>query len=494
MQTARRCPGEECLLSTRARCNNASVAHKSFLLSWLASSLLVGCSALIEPDETRLGGSEGGILLRDAAMPSDGALPRDGGRVDGGSRDSGCTLAPSCAGGVVTSCSGTTPCALGCAPTGEARCAEMAPSNVAATLWRDDAPSVELLAGTIMFDTGACTSTSAATMIVPQLNGPELCVVMVRDLTMRTGAWLVVRGARPLVLMASGNVVVESGAIIDVSARGRTAGPGGGVGGRPGSADGQGEAPGIAGVHAGTYDDGGGGGGGFCGVGGSGGMGGTGAGGTGGGPASAALLVPLRGGSGGGLGRGANQPGTAGTTGPGGAGGGALQISALGELRIEGSLLAGGGGGQGGGNDSVIGNWGAGGGGGSGGAILLEARTLIVGVAAVITTSGGGGGGGGGGTSAGGPGDDGALSLDRAARGTSGGTYGAAGGVSGGAATLGGDAGDNNTVATSNGGGGGGGAGCVVYRTANGALPANAMARTSGSVGPSLANAPILLR
>lgn len=484
---------------------------------WLSVALLLGaCSTLIGPDPDRLGGTDdaGQVTLMDSGVPTGDAdvppppprdadvppPPRDADVPP--PRDAGCTIEPSCAEGVVTTCDGTETCLLGCAPSGEARCAEMVPSNVPASLWLADAPDlvIDNPGDPLTFDTTTCMARMAPSVVQRQEGGGEVCVIQVGDFVIRSRSGLVVRGDRPLVIMANGDVTIEAEAALDASARGVVPGPGGGRGGLPASPAGEGPAPGQGGAHVGTYDDGGGGGGALCGAGGTGGQGDDAAGGAGGSAISAAFLVPLRAGSGGGLGDGGRAGGGpggggAGNTGLGGAGGGALQISARGSITVEGFVLAGGGGGRGADNDDRYTNWGAGGGGGSGGAILLEAPTVTLGGGAGVTTSGGGGGGGGGESSAGDDGQDGAMTLGQANGGGGGGfRYGGNGGDGGGGATLDGEDGTDRASGGANGGGAGGGAGCVVYRTLDGLGPSNAAMRTSGSVGPSLTTAAIQLR
>ena len=476
----------------------------------LALLIGTGCSALINPDTDRLGtdpegGEDAGVVtLMDAGEPpppgTDAGEPPPG--TDAGGpppgTDAGCVAG--CSGGTLTTCDGdVVTCPLGCAPTGDARCAEMIPSNVEPSLWRADARDViaEPLGEPLYFDTSRCMARMADSMVVPQAgDAPEICVLMVRDFIVRRNAGMIIRGDRPVAILATGDVIIEEDGYIEASGRGEAPGPGGARGGNVREENGKGAGAGIAGDREGMFSDGGGGGGAFCGDGGDGGDGGSAGGGNGGGASSGVnFLQPLRGGSGGGIGTGG--PGTSstdpGNIGLGGAGGGALQISALGEIRIDGFILAGGGGGGGGGRGD--GNWGAGGGGGSGGGVLLEAPTIVVAATAGVTTSGGGGAGSASSSGPGADGQDGAMTLGRADGGASGGTdFGASGGDSGGGGDPDGLDGDDNSRSGANGGGGGGGVGCVVYRTADGDLPANASDRTSGSSGPSLMNAEILTR
>ena len=493
-------------------------------LAWVVV-LAAGCSLVLDPDEDELGGGGG-----DVGMVDGGAI--DGDMIDGGMTDApgidapgedtgprpdtgpgpdvgmpdarpvdvGCRMDPVCEGGQVVTCDSVTPCPLGCSPGGEARCAAMVPSNVSEDLWMGDARDLTIDAPgeVVLFDTRMCTSSMAGTRITDQTEGgPEVCVLMVRNLRVTSETFFAARGTRPLVVMATGDVTIEEDGVIDVSAFGTAPGPGGGVGGgNTAVTGGTGDSPGQNGDSSDFgFDDGGGGGGGFCGAGGNGGEGGSQAGGEGGGAIPPTLLIPLSAGSGGGAGLGSFSAG-GGNLGLGGAGGGALQISALGTIRIEGFVLAGGGAGGGGGGGS--GDWGAGGGGGSGGGVLLEAPSIVIVSGGAVTTSGGGGGGGGGGFGervAGDDGEDGAFTVGQAAGGArSTERYGADGGSGGGGTVLDGDDGNDNNQGNANGGGAGGGVGCVVYRTLDGSLPAGAAPATSGRVAPSLQRAPIMLR
>jgi hypothetical protein len=189
-----------------------------------------------------------------------------------------------------------------------------------------------------------------------------------------------VTGSAPLIVAASEYASID--ALIDVSAVGRTAGPGAAVD-NPGGG-GAGKSVVVVDLRVSS----GGGGAGYGSPGAPGGGNQTltppGAGGTtydGGGPAG--LLV---GGSRGGAGGLATS-----VSGAGGGGGGALQISAAMAITVgpSGVLKASGGGGAGGLSAPR-----GGGGGGSGGEIVLEAPELTI--AGVIAANGGGGGGGGG--------------------------------------------------------------------------------------------------
>jgi hypothetical protein len=219
--------------------------------------------------------------------------------------------------------------------------------------------------------------------------GVSVCIVSAPRFEFTASSRVTVRGSRPLVLVASESIIVQSGAVLSVASANDegpatcalgAAGAGALPAASPLASVGQ---SGMIGT--GMYlPDSGGGGGGFCGRGGAGGDGdGPIAGGDGGGPQDPAGLVPLRGGSPGGNGSGRN--------GEGGHGGGAVQLSAP-RVEVRGMILAHGSGGLGGGVEGGGRRGGAGGGGGSGGAVHLEAVRLVLGGSALIDLRGGGGG------------------------------------------------------------------------------------------------------
>jgi hypothetical protein len=285
------------------RCENV-LAMSLRLLPLPLAVLALGCSALIEPDETRLGGEDprmDGGRDRDAGTSDDDGGPTP--RRDAG-RDAGCTTPVECTDGVLRSCAGEMECEHGCAPSGEPRCALFVPSNVSETLWREDAGDLTIAPApdAILFDTDACALEGVETSIVAQDDARELCVLSVGDFTIETGAYWLVFGSRPIVIMASGDVEIEADAVLDASGHGVFPGPGGGLGGRLADFDGEGEGGGRRGEHIAAFSDGGGGGGGFSGSGGPGGGGATADGGEGGERVDTDQLIPLRGGSGGGLG------------------------------------------------------------------------------------------------------------------------------------------------------------------------------------------------
>jgi len=464
-------------------------------LPLLAALLLLGggCSALVDTDETRLGGSDAGSAATDAGGGVDAGPRRDAGPADdaGPGLDGAmpCSGPTRCVGGTLSICTDgfetTSRCPLGCATAGP-RCAGMVPSNVPAELWDEGAEDMSLEGdASFLFDTSICRAMMAPSHIVSQADGgSEVCVLQTGAFLIGERATVAVRGTRPLVIMAAGEVRIDG--VLDVGADLDEPGAGGFAGGIRTRVEGLGSAPGLGGDHEGTYDDGGGGGGGLCGAGGGGGEGASAAGGAGGAAADPAWeLRPLAGGSGGGRGRGTYRAdGT--NAGHGGAGGGALQISTRARILVRGEIRAGGGGGLSGNNlfSSTI-NWGSGGGGGSGGALLLEAPAVRLESSATLRAAGGAGGGGAGAASNGEDGQNGSdVPRGRATGGVGADTtYGADGGHSGGGDFVDALDGARQTRAGGNGGGGGGGAGCVLVRNASGVAPGTGVVNPVGAPG-----------
>jgi hypothetical protein len=257
----------------------------------------------------------------------------------------------------------------------------------------DSPATIDTTAGTI---TGIDPGTVAFYEIAQGAELPSIGVFVFNNIEIR--ADLIVRGQNALALVACKDMEIH--AVIDASANGRIAGPGGFDGGEPGN-NGQGPGYGLA-AASGTPEcptlcAAGGGGGGHGGQGGQGGdldcriqsLGSIKlAPGSGGSINGGESLAPLWGGSGGG--GGTLVPNTPGNSpGAGGGGGGAVQLSAGGHILIT----AGGGmtvAGEGGGRTLS----GGGAGGGAGGAILIEAASIEIGSGAFLAANGGGGGGG----------------------------------------------------------------------------------------------------
>ena len=290
-------------------------------------------------------------------------------------------------------------------------------------------------------DTGMLTDKDGAaipvtTMPVTLSTGVQVQAVFVRTLTLRSNAQLRGVGSRPFAIIASREVVLESGAVIDVGS--------GGAGARTSCA---------GGPTAGEADTGGGAGGGGGGFGANGGDGGNGnsdniISDSQGGSHGTAVAQPagLTGGCPGAAGGDGDDPG-----GAGGLGGGAIEVIAGTAIQLGTNAGINAGGGGGGGGAHVTSGDAGGGGGGSGGMIILEAPQIRS--AGFVSANGGGGGAGSGGDAAGGPGAT-AIDAMRATGGVSSSSFGAAGGKGGGGAMP---AGEKTTDYQAGGGGGGGG-------------------------------------
>lgn len=429
------------------------------LASILSVVALAGCSLVVDPNEDDLPNivdmPDMGVIEMDMGAPEDTGVAMDEGVAEDAMID------------VDEGVDEGVPVDFG--PCGIAGCVISA-SNVGDDYWDTDSTHDLTIhgGGVIRVNTDTCRFASIDGVIASQPGGPDVCVVRMRELTVDESATLSIRGERGLVVLASGDVLIDGA--LDVSAHMEEAGAGGGRGGilPLEERDGLGPSPGLAGQHVDPYDDGGGGGGAFFGAGGNGGLGGVGLGGAGGASLGAPSLEPLRGGSGGGRGRGEVVDDTS-NAGLGGAGAGALQISSLTRITLNGRIFAAGGGG--GGGQRVLGdesNYGSGGGGGSGGGVLLEAPDVVFGAGAVVVLNGGGGGAAATNGADGGNGSDGAFSDTPSRGGINEGT-GANGGDGAIGTNVNGSPGEDRESFT-NGAGGGGGAGALVVRNASGAL------------------------
>lgn len=242
-------------------------------------------------------------------------------------------------------------------------------SFLTAPVWMCDGAGTTLIdtfGGTADSNTCELGTVELTNDVVQTTGGGTVLVVRLRGLSVTNGHVLRIFGNKPVVLLVAGDVVVDTGGLIDVGAIGFLPGPGGSRAGEcTNLATGLGGGPSSGGW--------GGGGGGF----------GT-PGGHGcfnvinGGSAVASTLEPLRGGC----------SGSGGAT-VGGAGGGAVQISASGTINIgatgTANISAAGGGGpaaaSGGGNA-----------GGSGGGILLVSpATATLGALGALRANGGAG-------------------------------------------------------------------------------------------------------
>ncbi len=262
--------------------------------------------------------------------------------------------------------------------------------NVDATQWNYfDSPTWNCnAAGTTTIDSnaGTVTSTSCALGTLDVTNGVSqttggstVMVVRLQGLTVTNGHLIQLKGDKPIVFLVAGNVVIDTGGMIDASANGATAGPGGSIATQcTGSTGGSASSKSI-----------GGGGGGFGTAGGYGAKVDGSSGSAGGAVSAITNLQPLRGGCSGGAGGGSDA----------GAGGGAFEISASGTITIghsgdtattTGTLSAAGGYSLG----ATGTNSGSGGAGSGGGILLVSPATTAFGTSGAVRVHGGGSGSG----------------------------------------------------------------------------------------------------
>ncbi len=288
-----------------------------------------------------------------------------------------------------------TGCGLGFAPA-NVDLAPLQPQLAAATTTFDCAAVLDT-SGTPSFTTW-CSGTKPPITLQSQAGGPELAVVALQALDVRSNGKLTIKGLRPAALIVFGDATISG--TIDASASGTTPGAGGNDASCGTSNGGD-----VTSCAGGSDETGGGGGGGFGTAGGRGGDGDDCGGRDGGIARGNPALVPLLAGC---------RGGTAGLcSGSGsGAGGGAFQLAVGGTLTLTGSLHANGGAGPGRCSGS---NYFGGGGGGSGGAIRVEALVLSTSGASIqanggkggsTTSSSGTGTGGNGSSDPGSPGSD----------------------------------------------------------------------------------------
>jgi len=310
---------------------------------------------------------------------------------------------------------------------------------------------------------GAFTVPFQATLTknIVQSDTTPLMVFAGRNITINAGTEVQLRGDRPAVLLALGNMTI-AGRITAQDAITQYAGQGGGFSEPAGAGPQQGLGPG--GGHA--VSGAGAGGGSYCGTGGKGGddTGTPTTGANGGAAYGSANLMPLRGGSSGGL-QGNHS----------GAGGGALHIAASGRIDLTADAVI---------NMGGLGGGWFGNGGGSGGAVLIEADTVSI--AGKIGANGGAGGGG---APAGGTDGANATADAVAALGGAGGAGGSAGGVGSAGTQLSGAA---AAAVSGQPGGGGGGAGWIRINSRSGAADVTGLlspgltttCATNGTVAP----------
>ena len=298
--------------------------------------------------------------------------------------------------------------------------------------------------------------TDSCTAIVAQNNGPELCVIAGRTVTV-SGSFAAI-GARPLVLLASDAVNVMNTLDVSSTRTGSRTGAGANDTACPAGTNGKNDSGGGGGGAGGSFGT----------VGGTGGLGdrnnnlppiGTAAGGTPG----AALPAPavLRGGCKGSLGGEGIDSDTSPTGGVGGDGGGAVYLIAVNSIMIagNGNIFASGAGGSV--SPVAAGHEQGGGGGGGGGMIGLDAPAIQI--QGRIAANGGAGAGGGGNVGGVSGGDGTTMMWDMRA-------HGGSGDKTPGAGMSAGDGADGSTIGATNldgnpgdaaGGGAGGGLGLV---------------------------------
>ena len=291
------------------------------------------------------------------------------------------------------------------------------------------------------------TTTDPRCRIVPQVMGPELCVI--DAMTFVVSEYVPVTGERPLVLLATKDILIDD--VLDASSK---------LGVRTGAAA---QATCASGSGAnGTVGGGGGAGGTFGHVGGGGAAGQIGlqipA--SGGAPSSVAPLDGIQGGCAGG-----NGGVVTGTAARGGAGGGALYLIAGERIHVSSTGVINASGGGGGGAPTA----GGGGGGGAGGFIALDAPAIAI--EGHVFARGGAGGGGGGSTTNGSPGAEPANATAQTPGGSAG-----SGGTPGGDGCGAPEGKQGGFTAAAGAGGGGGGGGCGrtrIYGTRAGTGPIN---------------------
>jgi len=479
---------------------------------WLAAlaSSMPACSlarnAIGSPTQTQDASDDGGLDASplDAFVEIDAVVEHDVG-VDAASRDvgpdanedafvigdAGCTIGTTtCMGAEVWGCDPDgafrwrETCALGCVTTTAPHCNQLHATHVMDdSLLASGTTPLHIASGeTVQIDgsTGAITLVPSGTVVraagpsssvgaigystQTESGGPALAIFTFSSIAIDHGGTLVGVGGRAIVLLASGDVVIDG--VIDVGANGTVPGPGGFSGGGHRAA-GSGPTHGGSGDVQGVFNDlmSGGGGGGHGGTGGHGGAEdpfccATANGGGGGAATSDADGVVLVGGSGGGGG----ADGTSG--GVGGGGGGALQITSRTTIHVTSAGIVRSPGAGGGHGDQ------AGGGGGAGGTLFFEA--LTVGIDGVVSANGGGGGGG---RPAGTDGTRGTDTL-AAVGGGAGANGGGGGGAGGGGSAIDGTAGGDGD----GGGGGGGGGGRISFVTMSGSRGSTGMITPAAGV------------
>ncbi len=376
----------------------ACLEHQSNLVEVrisIACILLAGCSFSVTPGA---GGSDGGKTIDapqvDAAI--DAAMIDA--RIDGPSADAN------------PNCFGVTPHVI---------CVGATPTGVYAPI----TPFA------LTYFTSTC---STGEIVTPDNGGPEVCVHDYTSFVLNAPSSVRAEGTRPLVILSSGDIVIDGVVEIvgDQAAGGAFAGCPTTIGGGSNSTGGGGGAGGSFGTTGGNGGD-------------------VVSGGNGGDAVVGTAPAFLRGGCPGG--QGGSQGGA--TGGAAGRGGGAIYLLAAGNLVINGQVNVSGAGGDNGANGRS-----GGGGGGSGGMIVLFGGTgIVVASGAQLWANGGGGAGGSDGGNTGGDGFGSTSPTSPAG----GGAGGASGATAGGAGNVGTQPGASASNGDKSGGGGGGGGGRI---------------------------------
>lgn len=335
----------------------------------------------------------------------------------------------------------STVCDLGCVSEPTAHCAHLEPKFIPNACDDDASEDLEPTAS-LTLDTSLNSNCTGG--VIAQSGGPEICVARYRMISIGRNVDITVTGSRVLALVSDEALEVEG--VLDVSANGRTNGPGAvlvpandGGGGRIGGGGAGFKTPGG---HGGDGNSNGGAANGGAAV---------------GGPAVSTIIT-------GGFRAGTTFGGNQG----GGGGGAVLLISCRGRVAVSGLIDAGGGGGAGAMENIGLGGYMGAGGGGAGGTIVIQGREIQI-TGQLFANGGGAGSGQDSPSSFANPGKDGNRSLVPAQGGTATGTEGAGG--TGGVGQLSPGVGGKANSLSSSGGGGGGSVGFIQTYTPDGSSP-----------------------
>jgi hypothetical protein len=258
-------------------------------------------------------------------------------------------------------------CALACVASPKAHCAYLEPRYLPNVCDSPAAMPMLVISGNASIDTGLDTNCTGG--VVHQDGAADICVVRYDMIHVVQSKTLTVSGSRALALVADHALAIDG--MLDVSAHGRTPGPGG---------------SGMTSGDAVTRTIGGGGAG-FATGGAAGGSSTTdGGGGVGGSKVTNPTLITVL------IGGTTPTRGLGFSPAAGGGGGAATLIACRGEVSVTGTLSAGGGGGGGGSSGLSAGDTYCGAGGGAGGNVVLQG--LSIRVTGQVYANGGGGGAG----------------------------------------------------------------------------------------------------